>query len=198
MTRNLRDILNDIDLLRTELETELESRRTQLGWKLRDGLVKFEQGVTAEHRKLRVGVARFLANSNPGTILTAPVIYSLIFPFVLVDLWISVYQHICFRAYGIERVRRADYIRFDRGRLRYLNWIEALNCTYCSYANGVIAYVREIASRTEQYWCPIKHALRLRDPHARYDDFIEYGDAAGYRERLEALRQELRETRRQP
>jgi hypothetical protein len=50
-------------------------------------------------------------------------------------------------------------------------------CVYCGYANGVIAYARKIASRTEQYWCPIKHALRIRDPHVRYAQFLEYGDA---------------------
>jgi hypothetical protein len=42
------------------------------------------------------------------------------------------------------RVERRDYIAFDRGRLAYLNWAEALNCAYCAYANGVIVYVREI------------------------------------------------------
>jgi hypothetical protein len=36
--------------------------------------------------------------------------------------------------------------------------IEKINCAYCSYANGAIASVREMASRTEIYWCPIKHA----------------------------------------
>ena len=67
-----------------------------------------------------------------------------------------------------------------------------LNCSYCDYANGVIAYVREIGSRTEQYWCPIKHALRIRDPHERYLKFLEYGDAVGYRARHESFRDKLR------
>ena len=98
----------------------------------------------------------------------------------------------CFRAYGIARVSRSDYIALDRGRLAYLNWIEALNCAYCGYGNGVIAYVREISSRTEQYWCPIKHAVRISDPHKRYYEFLEFGDAEGYRARLESFRAGLR------
>jgi N-glycosylase/DNA lyase len=73
-----------------------------------------------------------------------------------------------------------------------LNAIEKLNCVYCGYANGVLAYAREIAGRTEQYWCPLRHALRVRGPHAQYRDFVEYGDAAGYRARLEELRARLR------
>lgn len=81
-------------------------------------------------------------------------------PFVILDLGVSVYQAVCFTVWHMQRVRRADYVVIDRHRLPYLNLIEKLNCLYCSYANGVIAYTREVASRTEQYWCPIKHALQ--------------------------------------
>ncbi len=76
----------------------------------------------------------------------------------------------------------------DRYRLRYLNSIEKLNCVYCEYANGVISYVQEIAGRTEQNWCPIKHAMRLKMMHSRYQFFIDYGDAEQYRKRLEEVR----------
>jgi hypothetical protein len=76
----------------------------------------------------------------------------------------------------------------DRNRLGYLNGIERVNCTFCSYANGLLAYVREVAARTEQYWCPIKHARPVPAPHPRYHTFLDYGDAAGYRRRLTSLR----------
>ncbi|RYE40873.1 MAG: hypothetical protein EOP21_09245, partial [Hyphomicrobiales bacterium] len=107
--------------------------------------------------------------------------------------WATMYQAICFRAYRIPPVRRADHIFQDRNQLAYLNWVEALNCRYCGYANGVIGYIREIAGRTEQYWCPIKHALKISDPHHRYYHFLEYGDAEGYGARLEQFRQALRD-----
>ena len=107
-------------------------------------------------------------------------------------MWASAYQAICFRAYRLPRVRRSDYLVFDREALAYLNWIERLNCWFCEYANGVAAYVREIASRTEQYWCPIKHALKITNPHKRYQAFVDYGDADGYRARLDRLREALR------
>ena len=76
------------------------------------------------------------------------------------------------------------------------NIIEKANCTYCSYASGLIAYVREIAARTEQYWCPIKHADMIPEPHQRYHGFVEYGDASGYRESLPSLRRALRDESR--
>lgn len=198
MTQRMQEIAEEIVRLQTELDREIERRRKALGWKVRARLVEFEHGIAAEHRRLRMNVTTFLAQSSIGTILTAPVIYSLIVPLLIVDAWVSLYQAICFRVYGIPRVRRGDHIVFDRHHLAYLNWIEALNCVYCGYANGLIAYVREVASRTEQYWCPIKHALRTSDPHQRYYAFLEYGDADGYRGRLQEFRDRLRTADRSP
>ena len=122
----------------------------------------------------------------------APVIYSLLVPVALLDAWLWLYQAACFPIYRIKKVDRSLYVRLDRGHLQYLNWIEGLNCNYCGYCNGVIAYAHEVASRTEQYFCPIKHALKQEGAHARYKDFLDFGDAASYREKWKKLRDELR------
>ncbi len=74
---------------------------------------------------------------------------------------------------------------FDRQKLGYLNLVEKLNCAYCSYGNGVLAYVSEIAAKTESYWCPIKHAQKMRSYHRWYGDFAAYGDAENYQADLE-------------
>jgi len=118
--------------------------------------------------------------------LTAPIIYAGLIPFVFLDIFLGFYQTTCFRVYGIPRVQRADYIVFDRGHLRYLNALERMNCIYCSYVNGLCGYFTEVAARTEQHWCRIKHALRLRAPHSRYSHFLDYGDAERYRREIEA------------
>ncbi|PBN43623.1 hypothetical protein [Sphingobium sp. D43FB] len=192
MTQHMQDLAGEILRLQGELDREIEARRKLLGVKLAAGLVGFEQGVLSEQRLLRTRVSHFLAQSSCATMITAPLIYSLIVPLMLLDAWVSIFQAVCFRVYGIERVRRADFIVFDRQHLAYLNWIEALNCLFCAYGNGLISYVREVSSRTEQYWCPIKHALKIHDPHKRYHQFLEYGDADGYRARLETFRDQLR------
>lgn len=192
MTERMQDLASEIVRLQSELDREIQTRRKVLGWRLKQGMVEFEQGITAEHRRLRMSVASYLARSSAGVILTAPLIYSVIVPLLILDIWASLYQAICFRVYRIPQVRRSRYIVFDRRHLAYLNWIEAFNCVYCGYANGVLAYVREIGARTEQYWCPIKHALKVSDPHLRYYEFLEYGDADGYRARLEQFRDGLR------
>lgn len=191
MTQRMKEIARTIVELQVELDREIEFRRRALGVRVHDRLVEFERGIVIEQKKLKTSVRAFLARSSFGAIITTPVIYSMLLPLVLLDIWISFYQAVCFRAYGIARVERRDYIAFDRGRLAYLNWVEALNCAYCAYANGVIAYAREIGSRTEQYWCPIKHALKISDPHQRYYEFLEFGDAEGYRTRLAAFRELL-------
>ncbi len=83
------------------------------------------------------------------------------------------------------------YLAIDRHKLAYLNGLEKLNCLYCSYVNGLTPHVREVAARTEQYWCPIKHARQVRDTHIATPASSSTGDAGGYRKRLGALRHDL-------
>lgn len=124
-------------------------------------------------------------------ILTAPVIYSLFVPALIMDLFVQLYQDICFPVYGIPKVKRSDYIKNDRHRLQYLTSVKKVNCAYCAYFNGVIAFVREVAGRTEQYWCPIKHATRPKDRHEKYENFIPYGDDINLERRWEEKRREI-------
>jgi hypothetical protein len=193
MSVSVDDLLDRIASLERQLETELNRVRAQWRYHIEQGRVRFERDVRLAHRRVKQSIPRFLRESRPINLLTAPVIYSMVVPIALLDLWISAYQSICFRVYGIALVRRSTYIVIDRQHLAYLNSIEKLNCVYCGYANGVFAYVREIAGRTEQYWCPIRHATRVRAPHQQYRHFVDYGDAGGYRQRWLALRNELSE-----
>ena len=192
MTHAIDAIVGQIRALEHELEVEFARQRAGLRYGLERGRVLFEQEVVRRHRELRTGLARYVLTARPLVALTAPIIYALIIPVALLDLMASLFQAVCFRVYGIPQVQRGRYVIFDRAGLAYLNALEKLNCAYCSYANGVIAYVREIASRTEQYWCPIKHARRVFGAHPRYAMFEEYGDGARYHERLSALRAEVR------
>ena len=179
-----------IRALERQLEVALARRRVELNYEVHDGIVHFEQLVIAKHRLLKARLLSYILGARPAMILTAPVIYALFIPVLLLDLFVAIYQTVCFPVYGIPRVRRRDYLAFDREHLAYLNIIEKLNCAYCAYANGVFAYVREVGSRTEQFWCPIKHARRVLGTHTRYGSFVDYGDADAYRHDLERLRTE--------
>lgn len=167
-----------------KLEEEIKSQF----YELRNGKVWFSEEIKREHRRLKTSLLRYVLHSRLFAILTAPFIYACIIPFVLLDLFISIYQAICFPVYGVPKARRRDYMAIDRNKLRYLNALEGLNCMYCSYANGLLAYVVEVAGRTEQHWCPIKHSRRVQHTHDRYSHFLPYGDASAYRERIEKVR----------
>jgi hypothetical protein len=192
MASRIDELSARIAALQRELDEEFDAARTRWRYRFERGRVRFEHEAVERHRRFRQGVARFLRESYLPSVLTAPFIYSVLVPIALVDFWVSVYQAICFRAWGITRVKRSAYILIDRQHLPYLNVIEKLNCLYCGYANGVLAYVREVAGRTEQYWCPIRHARRVRAPHPHYRAFVDYGDAEAYRKQLIPLRDELR------
>ncbi|TAL09353.1 MAG: hypothetical protein EPO02_10395 [Nitrospirae bacterium] len=196
MNTKISDILSRIAELERELERELEldidNLRSKFQYRIEKGRIAFERETCALHKKMRQGIVAFLWEAPLASLLVAPVIYSLAVPFVLLDCWLWLYQAVCFPVYGIAKVDRSRYILLDRSHLRYLNGIERLNCDYCGYANGLIAYVREIASRTEQYFCPIKHARRWSGPHSRYREFLDFGDAAAYKKELVQLRADLK------
>ncbi len=191
MTPQIAVLIEKIHALESELDVEFAKRRAALCFGLEHGRIAFEEELLRRHRELRQKLLPYLFGAHPLVMLTSPVIYAGIVPFLVLDFFVSVFQAICFPIYGIAKVRRADYFVFDRHHLAYLNALEKLNCAYCSYANGLIAYAREIAARTEQYWCPIKHARRVIGTHARYALFDDYGDAEGYQDRLAKLRKKL-------
>jgi hypothetical protein len=191
MNPKISELLDRIQKMELEIELEMKRKRAELQADFEETRVRFEREVLEQQRRFKTGVISYLLTANLMSVLTAPVIYALFVPILLLDLSISVYQHICFRAYGIKRVKRSDYFVFDRAHLAYLNLIEKINCAYCSYGNGVMAYGREVVARTEQYWCPIKHARKIMAAHPYYTGFVDFGDAQSYKDELENLRTEL-------
>ena len=182
------DLIERIQLLEEEVQAEFDKRRGDFLFTLDEKRVLFSSEVLAIQRGSRRSVVRFVAGAAPLMWLTAPIIYAGVVPFLLLDLFLFLFQTICFPVYHIPKAKRSDFVVLDRGDLEYLNAVERLNCLYCGYANGVAGYFREIAARTEQHWCPIKHARRIADAHDRYPSFFEYGDAESYRLGLERLR----------
>lgn len=191
----VRELLAQISTLDDELRDALHAQQTRLHFAIDGRRVSFNREVQAAHRRLRVGVLRFLRQSPPRHVVTAPIVYAMIVPLALLDAAVTVYQAVCFPLYGIPRVRRSRYIVIDRHHLAYLNAIEKANCMYCGYANGLLAYAREIVARTEQFWCPIKHARQVLGSHARYARYLDYGDAEGWEAGLAEQRRRMRAER---
>jgi hypothetical protein len=193
MNQTVDELIRKMQELEEELEVEYQKKRESFDFIIKEKRVRFAEEVARQQRRLKFGVFRYLLEARLVNILTAPVIYAGFVPFILLDLFLITYQSICFPIYGISKIKRSDYLIFDREDLPYLNVIEKFNCFYCAYGNGVAGFAREVAARTEQYWCPINHARRIRATHDRYPRFFEFGDAESYSKGLERLRKELKE-----
>jgi hypothetical protein len=188
MNERINQILAQMAGLEDELRTALHEQESRMFFQINGKRVEFERSVKEAHRKLKTNFFRWLVAYRPQNLITGPVIYGMAIPLLMLDACVSFYQWTCFPIYGITRVRRGDYLVFDRHQLGYLNFIEKFHCTYCEYGNGLMAYMREILARTEEYFCPIKHARKVLGTHERYKRFLNYGDAADYETRLEEYR----------
>jgi hypothetical protein len=191
MNKAVQEVLSQIRELEDELRIAIQEQEAKISYQIEGSKVRFDQAVKSAHKRIKTGLFTWLRKSRLQSVLSAPFVYGMILPIGFFDLSLTIYQRICFRLYNIPRVVWSDSIVIDRHHLAYLNAIEKLNCIYCGYGNGVISYAREITSRTEQYWCPIKHARKTMDPHPRYDTFLNYGDATAYPVKLVDFRASL-------
>lgn len=188
MNERIHGLLAQMAALEDELRAAVHERESRMFFQIKGKRVEFERSAREAHAKLKKGFLRWLLTDRPQNLLTGPLIYGMIFPLLMLDACVSFYQWACFPIYRIAKVRRGDYLVFDRHRLEYLNFVEKFHCAYCEYGNGLIAYMTEILARTEQYFCPIKHARKILGTHSRYDRFLAYGDAERYEARLEEFR----------
>ncbi len=188
--KKILELLNQMKVIEKELNEIIHQQEIQFNYQLKGKKVEFESSIKEAHKKLKIGLIHWFSK-RPINLMTGPIIYSMIVPMLILDVCISFYQLTCFPIYEIKLVKRRDYISFDRHHLHYLNWIEKFHCTYCAYGAGLLAYITEIVARTEQYFCPIKHARKVMGTHSRYIKFLDYGDAKNYQENLENFRKQL-------
>ena len=188
MNPKIESLLAQITALEDDLREALRERETLLLYEVEGRRIRFQKSIRETHRRLKRSVLRWIVTDRPQNFATGPLIYGLIFPLAILDIFVTLYQALCFPVYGIAKVRRGDFIVIDRQHLGYLNAVERFHCTYCAYATGLLAYTCEIAARTEQYFCPIKHAHRMLGASPRYQRFLAYGDATDYHARLEEYR----------
>lgn len=192
------DLIAQIKELEAELLDDIQQQSEKFSYKTEGHSVLFDEAIRQKHKSKATSIFAYLADVPLMNIITLPIIWFGIVPALFMDLVVTIYQSICFRVYGIPMAKRSDYIVIDRQHLHYLNAIERLNCIYCGYFNGLIAYVQEVSARTEQYWCPIKHARRLKTMHPHYHKFVEYGDYEDYQSKLNAIRQDFEELKVKP
>lgn len=193
MPTKLESILDKMQLLEQELVEELQKQQEEFAYIIQKRHIHFDKNSILRQKEQAKQLACYLRDTPLKHALCASFIWLCIFPVLLLDLTASLYHLICFPVYGIPKVKRQDYIVFDMQYLHYLNFFEKINCGYCSYVNGLIGYLQEIAARTEQFWCPIKHAKRIKNLHSRYYKFVSYGDAKQFRSQVENIRRDFKD-----
>ena len=182
MKSTISRILQEIENKRKELAEEYERIKKKYNFEYIKWKITFSKEQKLENKKKKTSFWQTTKSTTFREYLSIPFIYSMMIPAVILDLFLFMYQQTAMRLYRIPLVKRSDYITLERKHLDYLNWVEKLNCIYCSYVNWLFAYAVEIAWRTEKYWCPIKHAKKMTSSHNWEKYFADYGDADWFKE----------------
>jgi hypothetical protein len=183
MNSSIREILDKIESLNNDLRAEYDRLSEKYGFSKQKKRIIFLEEFRRRNKGFKFPTWKYIIPSNIRHFLSIPFIYGMIIPTVILDLFLTIYQWTAFPLYRIPRVKRGEYIVFERRFLDYLNLVQKINCLYCSYVNGVFAYAVEIGGRTERYWCPIKSAQKLPFAHGWYKDFADYGNPEDWNEK---------------
>ncbi|WP_373017782.1 hypothetical protein [Thiomicrorhabdus sp.] len=109
-----RELIAEIKQLEAELLQELQKQEDKFLYKTENHKVVFDEAALKKHKQQASNLFAYLAEVPILNFITFPVIWFGIFPALFMDLVVSIYQSICFRVYGIPRVKRSDYIVIDR------------------------------------------------------------------------------------
>ena len=193
MNPRVNELLENMAKLEDEFHAELRARERDFQARFVNTMAEIRAASDDLQARVQSAAEEVAQHSLWRHILSIPFIYVMIVPLVIMDFMLTIYQQICFRLYRIPTVSRSAHFVIDRQLLASLNLVDKFNCMYCGYGNGVFSYGREVISRTEQYWCPIKHAQKILDESARYQQFLDYGDTEDYHDKLETYREDLRD-----
>ena len=182
MKSKINKILEDIRKKKQELVSEYENAKEKYGFKIEGRKIIWNNGKIKELKKSKKSAWETIFTAEIREIISFPFIWFMLIPTIILDICLFIYQNTAIRLYKIPLAKRSDYVVFDRKQLAYLNWIQKLDCIYCSYVNGLFQYAVEVAWRTEKYWCPIKHAKKKAWTHDWEEHFADYGDVEGFKE----------------
>jgi len=190
MNDRIKEMIEEIETMKRKLGDEIVKEEEYINYEIHNGYIEFEKEISDRQKQNMMHLWDWFREIPLIQLLSAPVVYMMIVPAVMLDMMLFVYQNVVSRVFKIEFAKRSDYIVFDRQYLGYLNVVEKLNCLYCAYFNGVMQYASSIAARTELYFCPIKHAKKIAYTHEYYHVFLPYGDGDAYQKKLKELRKE--------
>ena len=189
MRNKIEKLLQEIREKREELWAEYEKLKEKYGYVIEKWKIRFSEEMKKRNKFYKKSVWDSIFSARVREVLSMPFIYMMIVPAIILDIFLFVYQNTALRLYKVPLVKRSEYIIFERRHLDYLNWIQKINCLYCSYVNGLFSYAVEVAGRTEKYWCPIKYASRKKWWHDWEEYFADYGDPEKFKEVFTSLKE---------
>ena len=192
MSDRIKEIIEEIETMKKKLGEEISKQEEYVNYEIRNGYIKFEEEMFDSQKQNMMHLWDWFREIPLLQLLSAPVVYMMIVPAIVLDIMLFIYHNVVSRVFKIKFGKRSDYIVFDRQYLGYLNVVEKLNCLYCAYFNGLMQYASSIAARTEFYFCPIKHAKKIAYKHEFYHTFLPYGDGNEYQKKLKELRKDLK------
>lgn len=89
-------------------------------------------------------------------------IYSMIIPVFILDVWVTFYQWVYFTTMGIPKIQKNTFVVMERWDLSKLTFMQKINCVYCEYVNGILAFAKAVGNQTEVYSCAIRHNHALK------------------------------------
>lgn len=182
MKSRINQILEDINRKKDELIKEYTNLKEKYWFNIIKWKVVFNNKVRELNKVYKKSIIESIFTSTVRELLSAPFIYAMIIPALILDLFLFIYQNTFFRFLRIPFVKREDYFEYDRKKLDYLNGIQKFNCLYCSYVNWLFSYAVEIAWRTEMYWCPVKHAKKKNWWHDWEAYFADFWDPKWFKD----------------
>jgi hypothetical protein len=103
MSDRIQQLMSQIKALEDDLQIALNEQPSNMFFQLKGKRVEFEQSIKETHLKLKTNFFRWLVTNRPQNLITGPIIYSMIIPLVITDVFISFYQLTCFPIYGIKK-----------------------------------------------------------------------------------------------
>ena len=95
MNESIQRLLSEITRLEDELAAVINEQQEKLHYRIDGSKIRFEENLRRIHHELKTGVFAWLRKSEWRNVVTAPFIYSMIIPFVALDIFLTVYQGIC-------------------------------------------------------------------------------------------------------
>ncbi len=90
MDARFAELLEKLRGAEADVEAELTRRREALRFDVHNRRVVFEQEVRRVHATMKKNALRYFAEARPLVVLTAPVIYSVIVPIIVLDIMVMI------------------------------------------------------------------------------------------------------------